>query len=80
MVLNIGFINQVKNISKLHFISIKIVAMLVILYHLTYQNNNNYFLFLVTLYLYFTSAKIDIIMFFNHFSFFIFYLILQIKL
>lgn len=76
MVLNIGLINQVKNIPKLHFISIKVVAMLVILYYSTYQNNNNYFLLLVALYLYFTSTKIDIIMFFNHFSFFIFYFIL----
>lgn len=80
MVLNIELINQVKNIPKLHFINIKVVIMLVILYHSIYQNNNNYFPFLVTLYLYFTSAKIDIIMFFNHFSFFIFNLILQIKL
>lgn len=51
IVLNMGPTNQLKDTSKLHLISMKIVAVLVILYCLAYQNNINYFLFLVALYL-----------------------------
>lgn len=51
IVLNVGPTNQLKDTPKLYLISMKIVAMLVILYCLTYQNNSNYFLLLVALYL-----------------------------
>lgn len=56
--------------------SIKLVAILVILYQFVYQNNNNHFSFLVILYIYFSSTQIDAIIFLNHFGLLVSYLVL----
>lgn len=58
----------------------KIVAILVILCHSAYQNNSNYILFLIALYLYFAGARVDASTFLNYLNLFVSYDILQKKL
>ncbi len=57
----------------------KVVALLVILYCSAHWNNSIYFPLLVTLYMYFASTKVVVIMFLNHLSLSVSYLVLQTK-
>lgn len=56
-----------------HLVSIKLIAILVILCRSAHQNNSNYFSLFLTLYLYFASARIDIIILFNYFRLLVLY-------
>ena len=66
--------------SDTHLVSMKIVAVLVILCRLAHQNNSNYFPLLVALYMYFAGAKIDAITLLNHLGLFVSYKVFQNKL
>lgn len=61
-------------------VSIKLVAILVILCKLTYRNNSNYVPLLIALYLYLASARIDAITLFNHLGLFVLHNVLLRKL
>lgn len=80
MVLNVGSTNRLKDIFKLHLISMKVVAVLVILCRSAHRNNSNYFSLLIALYLYSAGTKIDAITLLNHLGLFVFYSVLQTKL
>lgn len=65
LVLNVGPTISIKNqISNLN--SIKLIAIFVIFYKLVYQNNSNYLLFIIGLYLYSVRAYVDAFMLLNH--------------
>ncbi len=66
--------------SNPHFISMKIVSVLVILCRLAHRNNSNYFPLLVALYTYSAGAKIDAITLLNYLGLSVSYKILQNKL
>lgn len=76
MVFGVDLIGQLNNIPKLYIISIKIIAVLVILYCFTYQNNSNYLCLMIAFYLYLASAKVNAITFLNHLSLLISYNVL----
>ena len=57
----------------------KLIIVLTILYYSIYQNNSNYFVFQIDLYLYFAKTKIKAIIFLNHLGFSISYNMLYIK-
>ena len=63
-----------------HLISMKIVAILVILCRSTHQNNSNYIPFLIALYLYSAGARVDAITLLNHLGLSVSYDVLQRKL
>lgn len=63
-----------------HLVSMKIVAVLVILCRSAHRNNSNYFHLLIALYLYSAGAKIDVITLFNLLGLFVSYKVLQSKL
>lgn len=62
--------------SDPYLFSMKIVVVLVILCQSAHQNNSNYFLLLIALYIYSASAKIDAITLFNCFGLFVSYKVL----
>lgn len=66
--------------SDTHLVSMKIVAVLVILCRSAHQNNSNYFPLLVTLYMYSAAAKIDAIILLNHLGLSVSYKVVQNKL
>lgn len=81
LVLNVGPTSCSSSFSfDTHLVSMKIVAVLVIFCPLAHQNNSNYFLFLVALYIYSTGVKIDAITLLNHFGLSVLYKVLQNKL
>lgn len=63
-----------------HLVSMKIVAVLVILCRSAHRNNSNYFPLLIALYLYSAGAKIDAITLLNHLGLSVLYKVLQSKL
>lgn len=60
--------------------NMKLLAILAILYKITYQNNNSYFLLLIALYLYLARARIDAIILPNYLGLTVLYKTLQRKL
>lgn len=58
----------------------KIVTILVILCRFAHQNNSNYILLLIAMYMYSVGARVDTITLFNHFGLLISYDVLQKKL
>lgn len=79
MVLNVGLTTS-SCLSSSNVLSIKLVAILVILCQSAHQNNSNYFLLLVALYMYFSSVRVDAITLLNHFGLLVSYLVLLRKL
>lgn len=63
-----------------HRLSMKIVAILVILCRSTHQNHSNYVCVLIVLNLYSADTRIDVITLFNHLSLFVSYNVLKKKL
>lgn len=63
-----------------HLVTMKLIAILIILYLSAHRKNSNYILFFIGLYFYFTDAKTDAITFFNYFDLSVLYDILQKKL
>ena len=63
-----------------HLVSMKLLAILVILCRSAHPNNSNYFPLLVATYLYFVSTKVDAITLFNHLGLSILYNMLLKKL
>lgn len=59
---------------------IKLLAILIIICKLAHQNNDNHIFLLVTIYIYLASIKVETIIFFNRFAFFVLYNILLKKL
>lgn len=80
IVLNVGPTSQLKDTPKLYIISMKVIAVLVILCRSAHRNNSNYFLLLVALYLYSAGAKVDAITLLNHLGLSVSYPVLQTKL
>lgn len=66
--------------SDPHLVSMKIVAVLVILCRSAHRNNSNYFPLLIALYMYSADAKIDAITLLNHLGLSVSYKVLQSKL
>lgn len=56
-----------------YLVSIKLIIILVIICRLVYQNNSNYLLLIMTMYLYSASTLIDIITLLNYLDLFILY-------
>lgn len=79
-----SFVESVRPTSRSaltsQLISIKLVAILVILYKSAHQNNSNNILFLIALYFYSADAKIDAIIFLNHLDLFVWHNMLLKKL
>ncbi len=78
MVLNIGLLS-ISTITS-HFILIKFLAILVILYRSVHQNNSNYFSLLISIYVYSAKAKIDTKTLLNYLDLSILYNLLLKKL
>lgn len=80
----LNFVMNRKPISRLiifsHLVFKKLVIILVILCKLTYWNNNNNFSLLFILYLYFASAKIDVIILLNYLQLLVLYKMLLKKM
>ena len=79
MVFCVGPSNSVQHPSKLYLISMKLVAVLLILCHSAHRNNSNYISFLIGLYLYSAGAKVDAITLLNHLELSVSYNVLQKK-
>lgn len=69
-----------KSIITFQLVSMKLVAILVILYKSTYQNKSNYILFFIIFYLYLASTKINTITFYNYLGLFVLHNVLLKKL
>lgn len=52
----------------MHLPSIKLIAIFVILCKLAHQNNNNYILLFIAIYLYLFGVQVDAVIFFNYFG------------
>lgn len=63
LVLSIDFIS--KSLLIFHLVSIKLLAIFIIIYKSAHQNNSNYNLFFIVMYIYLEGVKIDVIIFFN---------------
>lgn len=70
----------VSNVNYSQFVSMKIIAILVIFYYLAYQNNSNYVPLSIALYIYIVRAQINTITFLNHLGLSVSYDVLQKKL
>lgn len=66
--------------SDLHLVSMKVIAVLVILCRSAHRNNSNYFPLLIALYMYSAGAKVDAITLLNHLGLSVSYKVLQSKL
>lgn len=81
LVLGIGLTSySLLSLSDPQLFNIKIIAILVILCQSAHQNNSNYFSFLITLYIYFTNAKVDAITLITYLRFLILYKIFLSKI
>ena len=69
-----------KSTMTSHLASMKLLAILVVLYRSAHWNNSNYFPLLVAIYLYLVGANVDAITFFNHLSLLVLYIVLLKKL
>lgn len=69
-----------KSAITFHLVLIKLLAILVIFYGLAHQNNNNYFLFLVAIYLCLAKVKVDAIILLNDLYFLVLYNIILKRL
>ena len=67
-------------LSSLHLVSMKLIAVLIILCHLAHRNNSNYLPLLIGLYLYSAGAKVDAITLLNQLGLSVSYNVLQTKL
>lgn len=59
----------ISNIAIIKFVNIKIVIFLVIFYCFAYQNNNNYILLFLALYMYSAKIDVNVITLFNYLDF-----------
>lgn len=80
MVFGVGPTSLLQYPSKLHLISMKLVAVLVILCRSAHRNNSNYLPLMVALCLYSAGAKVDAITLLNHLGLSVSYNVLQSKL
>lgn len=76
LVLNIGPTTSIKNqVSNPN--NMKLVAIFVISYRLLHQNNINYLLLIIKLYLYFARIRVNTLILLNHLRLLVLYNILQ---
>lgn len=71
--------NHILSSSSLYLVNMKLMAVFVIFCRTVYQNNSNYLLLLIALYLYSTGARVDAITLLNHLSLYVSYDVLQKK-
>ena len=69
-----------RSLLTFHLASMKLLAILVIIYRSAHQNNSNYVLFLVAMYIYSANAKVDAITLLNRFGLSVLYNVLLRKL
>lgn len=68
------------SLNSAYLVSIKLIAILVVLCRSAHQNNSSYFPLLIALYLYFSGACIDALTLLNHLGLSVSYDTLQYKL